>query len=263
MWISQLVALAVRSRRSAPAPPIGPRTRLTPGELLQPRRVLISVDRKRRPRDRRHVGRPACGWRRHDRRSRRRRALPRDQRRDVDLDHVGEPLAWARPRAISGPRRARRGCGLDLRPRDALAEPVPGAAPGLPASRAETTIVVADPAGGVEPMRFRLHGNHEPEASSIDDERLFPIQYLPAETPAVYRVVVLELSSGEVRPVHGRVQDRRSACPCDSARCSTRPGRRCTRAVLEQARRLRRRLRGHRRHEPLCRRFLWQRPRRL
>ncbi|HET6714993.1 MAG TPA: hypothetical protein VFI59_14970 [Actinomycetota bacterium] len=86
----------------------------------------------------------------------------------------------------------------------ALVEPVPGAAPGMPVPRARTTIVVADPAGGLEPMRFRLDGNYEPEAFSIDDERLFLIQYLPAETPAVYRVVVLELASGEVRPVHGR-----------------------------------------------------------
>ncbi|MGZ8613670.1 MAG: YncE family protein [Actinomycetota bacterium] len=86
----------------------------------------------------------------------------------------------------------------------ALVEPVPGAAPGVPVPRTETTIVVADLVVGDEPIRFRLDGNYEPEAFSIDDGRLFMIQYLPAETPAVYRVVVLELASGEVRPVHGR-----------------------------------------------------------
>jgi hypothetical protein len=86
----------------------------------------------------------------------------------------------------------------------ALVEPVPGTAPGVPVPRAETTIVVADPVGDGEAIRFLLDGNYEPEAFSIDDERLFLIQYLPAETPAVYRVVVLELASGEVRPVHGR-----------------------------------------------------------
>jgi hypothetical protein len=85
----------------------------------------------------------------------------------------------------------------------ALVEPSPGGA-GVPIPRAETTIIVADPAGMHEPMRFRLDGNYEPEAFSIDDERLFLIQYLPAETPAVYRVVVLELSTGAVRPVRGR-----------------------------------------------------------
>lgn len=86
----------------------------------------------------------------------------------------------------------------------ALVEPAPGAAPGVPVPRTETTIVVADLVVGDEPMRFRLDGNYEPEAFSIDDGRLFMIQYLPAETPAVYRVVVLELASGEVRPVRGR-----------------------------------------------------------
>ena len=85
----------------------------------------------------------------------------------------------------------------------ALVEPTPGA-PGVPVPRSETPIVVVDPAGGQAPMRFRLDGNYEPESFSIDDERLFLIQYLPAETPAVYRVVVLELASGNVRPVRGR-----------------------------------------------------------
>lgn len=85
----------------------------------------------------------------------------------------------------------------------ALVEPTPGA-PGVPVPRSETPIVVVDPAGRQAPMRFRLDGNYEPEAFSIDDERLFLIQYLPAETPAVYRVVVLELATGTVRPVRGR-----------------------------------------------------------
>jgi len=77
-------------------------------------------------------------------------------------------------------------------------------APGVPIPRAETTIVVADPTGVQATMRFHLDGNFEPEAFSVDADRLFLIQYLPAEMPAVYRVMVLELSTGTVRPVHGR-----------------------------------------------------------
>jgi hypothetical protein len=90
----------------------------------------------------------------------------------------------------------------------ALVEPAPGAPagslPGLPVPRAWTPIVVADPSGATPPARFRLEGNYEPEAFSLDDDRLFVIQYLPAEAPAVYRVTVLDLATGDVRPVTGR-----------------------------------------------------------
>jgi len=90
----------------------------------------------------------------------------------------------------------------------ALVQPAPGAPSGsllgLPMPRSWTPIVVADPGGGTSPARFRLEGNYEPEAFSIDDERLFLIEYLPAEAPAVYRVTVLDLETGEVRPVTGR-----------------------------------------------------------
>jgi hypothetical protein len=90
----------------------------------------------------------------------------------------------------------------------ALVQPAPGApsgsSPGVPVPRAWTPIVVADPSGETPPARFRLEGNFEPEAFSIDDERLFLIQYLPAEAPAVYRVTVLDTATGEVRPVKGR-----------------------------------------------------------
>jgi DNA-binding beta-propeller fold protein YncE len=76
--------------------------------------------------------------------------------------------------------------------------------PGLPVPRSTTPIVVADPSGASEPRRFDLDGNFEPEAFSVDDDRLFLLQYLPAEAPAVYRVVVLDLATGEVEPVAGR-----------------------------------------------------------
>jgi hypothetical protein len=87
----------------------------------------------------------------------------------------------------------------------ALMRPLPvgvGTTYALP--RAHTTIVVADPAGERPSRRYRLEGNFEPEAFSIDDARLFLIQYLPAEAPTAYRVTFLELESGRVRQVFGR-----------------------------------------------------------
>jgi DNA-binding beta-propeller fold protein YncE len=70
--------------------------------------------------------------------------------------------------------------------------------------RARTTIVVADIPGQEAPRVHRLEGNFEPEAFSVDDGRLFLIQYLPALAPSSYRVTVLDLESGAVRPVRGR-----------------------------------------------------------
>jgi DNA-binding beta-propeller fold protein YncE len=78
-----------------------------------------------------------------------------------------------------------------------------GQAPWVPVPRAHTTIVVADPTGERAARRYRLDGNFEPEAFSIDDRRLFMIQYLPAEAPAAYRVTTLQLADGAVRPVFG------------------------------------------------------------
>ncbi len=87
----------------------------------------------------------------------------------------------------------------------ALMAPLPaGVDPWTPVPRSRTTIVVADPAGSSEPRRYQLKGNFEPEAFSIEDSRLFLIQYLPAEAPAVYRVTVLDLRDGDVYEVHGR-----------------------------------------------------------
>jgi hypothetical protein len=86
----------------------------------------------------------------------------------------------------------------------ALMEPLPqGWDPAVPLPRARTTIVVADPTGSRAPRTFDLRGNYEPEAFSTDDERLFLIQHLPAETPTVYRVTMLDLRRGRVFPVFG------------------------------------------------------------
>jgi DNA-binding beta-propeller fold protein YncE len=86
----------------------------------------------------------------------------------------------------------------------ALMEPLPdGWDPRTPIPRSHTTIVVADPTGARQPRTYELRGNFEPEAFSTDDQRLFMIQHLPAETPTVYRVTVLDLVRGRVKPVFG------------------------------------------------------------
>lgn len=87
----------------------------------------------------------------------------------------------------------------------ALMRPLPkGIDPTLALPRAHTTIVVTDPTGGDATRRYRLKGNFEPEAFSVDDTRLFLIQYLPAEAPSAYRVTFLRLLNGKVDPVFGR-----------------------------------------------------------
>jgi DNA-binding beta-propeller fold protein YncE len=87
----------------------------------------------------------------------------------------------------------------------ALMEPLPdGVDPWTPVPRSDTTIVIADPTGAQDPRPYHLRGNYEPEAFSVEDSRLFLIQYLPAEAPAVYRVTVLDLADGDVYEVHGR-----------------------------------------------------------
>jgi len=86
----------------------------------------------------------------------------------------------------------------------ALMDPLPhGWDPEVPLPRSRTPIVVADPTGATETRTYDLRGNFEPEAFSTDDRRLFMIQHLPAETPTVYRVTVLNLRTGRVVPVFG------------------------------------------------------------
>ncbi len=80
----------------------------------------------------------------------------------------------------------------------------PGTDKWTPVPREQTTIVVADPSGSRPPQRFRLDGNFDPEAFSVNDERLFMIEYLPAQAPTAYRVTTLDLEDGDVYPVFGR-----------------------------------------------------------
>jgi hypothetical protein len=74
----------------------------------------------------------------------------------------------------------------------ALMRPLPaGVDSGYALPRTHTTIVVTDPTGEGATRRYRLKGNFEPEAFSVDDTRL-------------YRVTFLRLLNGKVEPVFGR-----------------------------------------------------------
>jgi hypothetical protein len=105
----------------------------------------------------------------------------------------------------------------------ALVEPVPGTAPGVPVPRAETTIVVADPVGGGEAMRYLLDGNYEPEAFSIDDGDV--PDRSAGRDPGVHRVVVLGWPPASAARARA-VQDRRNGCPVPPG--VDRSRRRCT-----------------------------------
>jgi len=86
----------------------------------------------------------------------------------------------------------------------AMMEPLPeGWDPAVPFPRARTRIVVADPTGERETISLNLRGNFEPEAFSTNDDQLFLIQHLPAETPTAYRVTVLDLAREKLLPVFG------------------------------------------------------------
>jgi DNA-binding beta-propeller fold protein YncE len=85
-----------------------------------------------------------------------------------------------------------------------MMEPLPeGWDPAVPFPRARTRIVVADPTGERETISLNLRGNFEPEAFSTNDDQLFLIQHLPAETPSAYRVTVLDLVREKLLPVFG------------------------------------------------------------
>ncbi len=73
----------------------------------------------------------------------------------------------------------------------------------LPAGKSRTTVVIAD--SRQERDRFRLRGNFEPEAFSVDNRELFMIEYIPALDPTRYRVRRLILDTGKVRPI-GRLK---------------------------------------------------------
>lgn len=67
--------------------------------------------------------------------------------------------------------------------------------------RSNTTLTVA---GGrqLEPRRYDLEGNFEPEAFSTDGRSLFVVSYLPPRRPRNYQVRRLDLDTGEVTGVY-------------------------------------------------------------
>jgi hypothetical protein len=84
----------------------------------------------------------------------------------------------------------------------ALMEPLPeGHSPWTPVPRATTDIVVADPTGARDPLRFHLPGNLEPEAFSQNGRNLYLIRFVPPTDPVAYRVAQLDLSTGRTYPV--------------------------------------------------------------
>jgi hypothetical protein len=85
----------------------------------------------------------------------------------------------------------------------ALASSESVAGPWLAPGRQWTTLTIAD----VEQGRHRVYpmlGNYVPEAFSLRDDRLFVVEYLPANEPDRYRIRQLDLSTGAVLPVGQR-----------------------------------------------------------
>jgi len=79
-----------------------------------------------------------------------------------------------------------------------------GASTYKPVGRSHTTLVVADDGG--ERVRLDLPGNLEPEAFSVDGQRLFVLDYLPPTAPDRYRVRMLDLNTRRLEPLLTRVK---------------------------------------------------------
>jgi hypothetical protein len=67
--------------------------------------------------------------------------------------------------------------------------------------RGHTTLTVTG-ITRLEPRRFELEGNFEPEAFSTDGQSLFVVSYLPPRHPRNYQVRRLDLANGEVTGVY-------------------------------------------------------------
>jgi hypothetical protein len=67
--------------------------------------------------------------------------------------------------------------------------------------RATTSLTVTGSAR-LEPKRYELDGNFEPEAFSTDGHSLFLVSYLPSRHPVNYQVRRLDLMTGEVEGVY-------------------------------------------------------------
>jgi hypothetical protein len=101
----------------------------------------------------------------------------------VPEEKVGLEKGWV-PRAISGDGRS---CVLSRTP-----------AAVLPAARERTALLVTT---GQQQERFDLGGVIEPDAFTSDGSGLFVLEWLPATAPDHYRVRLLDLGTGVVRPL--------------------------------------------------------------
>lgn len=82
-----------------------------------------------------------------------------------------------------------------------LAVSGPTGGSGYLGGRTRTTFTVAG-SGRIEPRRYDLEGNFEPEAFSTDGRSLFVVSYLPPRKPTNYQVRRLDLENGEVTGVY-------------------------------------------------------------
>lgn len=74
----------------------------------------------------------------------------------------------------------------------------------VPQGRSRTNLVQVQSSGATR--NFDLMGNFQPEAFSTDGSRLFLIEYLPAAAPDRYSVRELDLRTGRVSPVGGKLK---------------------------------------------------------
>lgn len=75
-----------------------------------------------------------------------------------------------------------------------------------PEARRRTEITVAHVGAG-KSRTYDLEGNFEPEAFSVNERRLYAIEYIPALAPTHYRVRILRLRTGAVSPI-GRLKSQ-------------------------------------------------------
>ncbi|HJR44108.1 MAG TPA: hypothetical protein VJ927_00730 [Actinomycetota bacterium] len=120
---------------------------------------------------------------------------------ETELSDAGKPTAGG---ALSVPGELEPAVVSGSGELVALTESQTDASLWEPTSRPRTEITVADVSEG-ESRTFELEGNFEPEAFSVDDRRLYTIEYIPALAPTHYRVRILRLRTGKVSPI-GRLK---------------------------------------------------------
>lgn len=77
---------------------------------------------------------------------------------------------------------------------------------GLPRPRKTTSVRVYDRANGYRMSEFQLQGNVVPEAFSNDGQRLFVLDFVPADKPEYYRVRVVSSAGGRLQDTYERLK---------------------------------------------------------